>query len=87
MKVSSRGTVMYKKWIIEEKQVKDLPDEYLNEPAIKRLLETALGITPNDIEKKKDEFKEFYGIWTRDDLKGFNNFSREFEHVDPEDWR
>lgn len=52
----------------------------------KRLLEKAVGIVPNDSNEKKNEFQEFLGVWSKEDLKEFNKSTSEFERVDQEDW-
>lgn len=54
---------------------------------IKRLLEKALGIIPNDNNDKKGEFLEFSGVWSKDDLEEFNKCTEDFERIDPEEWR
>ena len=54
---------------------------------IKRLLETSLGIKPQPSRKNLDEFKEFSGVWSREDLKVFEEKTARLRTVDKEDWQ
>ena len=67
------------------KSIADSEKTSLNQ-TIKRLLEKALGITPVDVQNKKDEFREFSGVWSNEDLDEFNKNTKNFEKIDPEDW-
>lgn len=53
---------------------------------IKKLLEVSLGIIPKSTKKRKKEFQEFCGVWSNSDLHEFNESTKEFEHIDKEDW-
>ena len=54
---------------------------------IKQLLERAVGITPSEVNDKKEQFREFSGVWSKNDLSEFIASTRVFEEVNPEDWR
>ena len=52
---------------------------------IKKLLEKALGISH---EKKKADFSEFSGVWTKEEADHFDKTIEDyFERIDPEDWK
>lgn len=53
---------------------------------IKKLLETSLGIKPQPSRKNLDEFKEFCGVWSREDLEVFEEKTVRLRTVDKEDW-
>lgn len=53
---------------------------------VKRLLAESLGITIKP--KKKNDFSEFYGVWSDKEAKEFNKIIEDsFERIDPEDWK
>ena len=54
---------------------------------IKKLLETSLGIKPQPSQKNLDEFKEFHGLWNREDLKVFEEKTAGIRTVANEDWQ
>lgn len=54
---------------------------------IKNLLETSLGIKPEPPRKNMEEFKEFCGLWNREDLREFEEATSDTGVVDPEDWQ
>ena len=54
---------------------------------IKKLLETSLGVKPQPSRKNLDEFKEFRGVWSSEDLKVFEEKTAGIRSVDKEDWR
>jgi len=54
---------------------------------IKKILETALGVKPQPPQKNMDDFKEFCGVWTDDELKAFEENTSEIRVVDSEDWQ
>jgi hypothetical protein len=54
---------------------------------IKNLLETSLGIKPEPPRKNIKEFKEFCGIWNREDLRAFDEATSDTRIIDPEDWQ
>jgi hypothetical protein len=53
---------------------------------VKELLRKSLGIGP---EKKdnRTEFLDFFGVWTEDEEKSFQEAIRDLETVNPEDWK
>lgn len=53
---------------------------------IKNLLAEALGINQN-VKKKKNDFSEFYGVWSEKDLKEFEKNTADFERIYHEDWK
>ncbi len=54
---------------------------------IKKLLETSLGVKPQPSRKNLDEFKEFSGVWSKEDLKVFEEKTAGLRSVDKEDWQ
>lgn len=54
---------------------------------IKKLLEKSLGITPSPEEDKCKMFEEFFGIWSENESKQFDQAVEDFEIVHPEDWQ
>jgi len=52
---------------------------------IKRLLEQSLGITHK--YRRKSDFSEFFGLWTKKDAEEFDRAVRDFEKIDREDWK
>ena len=54
---------------------------------IHALLEEALGVKPKSLGKHYDEFKEFCGIWSEKEVLDFEEQTREFGKVHPEDWK
>ena len=53
---------------------------------IKELLEKSLAINHKK-KSHKEEFMEFFGIWSDDDLKEFNCAVNDFDCIDPVDWK
>jgi hypothetical protein len=53
---------------------------------VKELLRKALGLGP---EKKdnRTEFLDFFGVWTEDEEKSFQEAIKDLETVNPEDWK
>ena len=54
---------------------------------IKELVRQALGITKDVSDVKREEFSEFFGIWTQEDFLEFQDNVLDFEKVDPADWQ
>ncbi|MFC2171562.1 hypothetical protein ACFLU6_02975 [Acidobacteriota bacterium] len=54
---------------------------------IKKLLEEALGARPKDVSKRREEFVQFLGLWSKSDLSSFQKGTEDFERVDKEDWK
>jgi hypothetical protein len=54
---------------------------------IKKILETALGVKPQPPHQNMDEFREFCGVWTDDELKAFEENTSAIRVVDSEDWQ
>lgn len=54
---------------------------------IKNLLEKSLGLTHEKKNIRREDFMEFFGVWSDDDLREFNKRGSEFNQVDPGDWR
>lgn len=55
--------------------------------AIKKLLETALGIRIAPQKKNLEDFREFCGLWTEADLKEFEEKTADARTIHPEDWQ
>ncbi len=53
---------------------------------IKRLLAKALGLGSAQAERRKD-FERFCGVWSSKEAAAFQDANRDFEKVDPEDWK
>jgi plasmid stability protein len=54
---------------------------------IKRLLEEALGIK-NEIDiNNRDEFIEFLGAWSKEEMKEFELNIKDLESIDKSDWQ
>jgi len=53
---------------------------------VKELLRKSLGLGP---EKKDNsaEFLDFFGVWTEDEQKSFQEAIKDLETVNPEDWK
>ncbi|MFT5366077.1 MAG: hypothetical protein ACI8V2_001019 [Candidatus Latescibacterota bacterium] len=69
---------------IEEKAQKE--GVSLNK-TIKKLLREALGLTPEQVRDRQEEFRDLFGCWTQEDVKEFENAVQDFERIDPEDWK
>ena len=53
---------------------------------VKLLLEQALGIKLKAAETNKEQFKEFCGIWTKDDLEEFEAATEDMNKIDEDEW-
>lgn len=53
---------------------------------IKKILETSLGIRKLEIIDSENEFIEFLGCWTENDINEFNNAVEETQKIDSGDW-
>jgi hypothetical protein len=55
---------------------------------VQQLLEESLGVKPKgkDSPNRKD-FTEFCGLWSKTDLTEFEKKTKEFEAINPEDWK
>ena len=53
---------------------------------MKELLAKALGVDKKSRDHR-EEFLELFGVWTEADEKEFLDALRDFEAVDPEDWK
>ena len=53
---------------------------------IQNLLRKALGIKNKENDDFKQEYMEFYGIWSDEDKKEFNEKIADLNRVQPEDW-
>lgn len=54
---------------------------------IKKLLETSLGIKPQADKKNLNDFKEFCGLWTDEDLTEFQEKTSDMRKINKKDWR
>jgi hypothetical protein len=53
---------------------------------IKKLLYESLGLSPSVKKDHREDFSEFFGIWSEESGKQFESSLAEFETIDPEDW-
>jgi hypothetical protein len=53
---------------------------------VKRLLAKALGLDRDNTDNR-EEFMDFFGIWTKDDEKQFFEAIKDLEQIHPEDWQ
>ena len=53
----------------------------------KNLLKAFLGVKPRPPQENLDDFKEFRGLWTKADLKAFEDKTSDTRTVDPGDWQ
>lgn len=54
---------------------------------VKRLLEEALGIKPTPEPKHLEDFREFLGCWSEEDLATFEQATRDLRQLDEAEWR
>ena len=55
---------------------------------IQELLEESLGIKlPRKDSLNSKDFSEFCGLWSKKDLKEFEEKTKEFEEIRQEDWK
>jgi hypothetical protein len=54
---------------------------------IKNLLHKALGTQPKDKAVRKEEFSDLFGVWDINQFNEFEKNTKEFEQIDPEDWK
>ena len=53
---------------------------------VKKLLETSLGVKPQDERRNLNDFKEFSGLWTIADLEEFEEKTADLRKTDKRDW-
>jgi hypothetical protein len=54
---------------------------------IKSLLRQSLGLSPNNKKNNKDDFLEFFGVWSKSDEKDFIRKTDDLNKIDEEDWK
>ena len=54
---------------------------------VKKLLEQSLGVKPRPDDSNRQDFEEFCGVWTHDDLASFEFAARDLAEMNPEDWK
>ncbi|RPI77580.1 MAG: hypothetical protein EHM45_08515 [Desulfobacteraceae bacterium] len=55
---------------------------------ILQLIEESLGIKSQGKGfKHRTDFSEFCGLWTKEDLAEFEKRTKEFEKIQPKDWK
>jgi hypothetical protein len=54
---------------------------------IKNLLAMSLGLREPGEGNHREDFTEFFGVWTEEDVKEFNYAVSDFEKVDAGDWQ
>lgn len=69
--------------IIEQAKRKGLS---LNK-TVKSLLEEALGLNTDSTNDRHDDFIEFLGVWSDEDVREFELATKDFQQIDPEDWK
>ena len=53
---------------------------------VKRLLEEVLGMKPRESARYYDDFVEFCGLWSTQELTEFEDATADMAAVDPQDW-
>lgn len=53
----------------------------------KSLLEKSLGYKKSEQLQNYNQFKEFCGLWSSEELQEFENLAKKFENIDQEDWK
>ena len=53
---------------------------------IKALLEEALELKPQPKDKNRKDFAEFFGLWTKSDLRDFEQGTTDLRKIDEKDW-
>lgn len=54
---------------------------------IKNILEQALGISPQGTKDHRDDFIDFFNVWSEEDFKAFEASIQDMRRIDPEDWK
>lgn len=54
---------------------------------IKKILEKSLGMNQEKEKGRREDFMEFFGVWSDSDLREFNRTGSELNQIDPGDWR
>ena len=54
---------------------------------LKEFLSLSVGKSPGQHSNYRDDFAEFCGVWSEQDLEVFNGVVAEFDQVDPNDWQ
>ena len=54
---------------------------------VQKILEESLGVKPKPEGAFRNEFKEFCGIWSDNDLAEFNERTGDLNKIDPGDWQ
>lgn len=54
---------------------------------IKKLLREALGLMPNQVRDRQDEFADLFGCWSKEEAAEFDAAVQDFERVDAKDWQ
>ncbi|MEK7534730.1 MAG: hypothetical protein AAB600_05395 [Patescibacteria group bacterium] len=52
---------------------------------IKQLLQKSLGLTHRPV--KKNDFSEFFGVWSKKEANQIEKALEDFEKIDEEDWK
>ena len=53
---------------------------------VKKILETSLGVRPQNERRNLNDFKEFCGLWTKADLEEFEEKTADLRKTDQRDW-
>ena len=54
---------------------------------IKKILEESLGVKPRIRGKNRSDFEEFCGIWSKSELKEFEEHTKDLRKINREDWQ
>lgn len=54
---------------------------------IKKILRHALGLDEQHTLARREQFKDFLGVWSHKDLKEFQESTSDFSTIDQEDWQ
>ncbi len=53
---------------------------------VKRLLEEVLGMKPRESARYHDDFVQYCGLWSPEELTEFEEATADMAAVDPQDW-
>ena len=55
--------------------------------AIKKLLVEALGLEENKTQRRREQFLDLFGVWSKEEEQEFERRIADLETVHPEDWK
>lgn len=54
---------------------------------IKQLLRESLGLMPNQVRDRREEFSDLFGCWSKEEAEEFETAVQDFERIDAQDWQ